>query len=102
MRNLLLLCGLFATVGYADVKLYANRAEWLAAVASPTTIDFGTAAPVPNGTYHTYPTPPGVTLSGVNFSSTKNPGGSVFIDSQNYCCATYQRGHDQKNISNDL
>ena len=93
--TLLLLSGLLATCARADVKMYSSRAAWLAAaVSSPTTIDFGKDAPVSSGTYRIIQTPPGLTLSGVNFSSTA-PGGLISIVSQNYYCATYKRGYDQ-------
>src|SRR5258708_34090536 len=94
MKNILLICGVFATCACADVKIYTSRAAWTAAVAAPTTIDFGKAAPVAAGTYRSYQTPPGLTLSGVNFSSTA-AGGIVSVTSQTFCCTTYRRGFDQ-------
>ena len=95
MKTILLLCGLLATCARADVKMYSSRAAWLTAVStSPTTIDFGKEAPVSQGTFRVIQTPPGLTLSGVNFSSTP-PDGLISIVSQSYCCATYQRGYDQ-------
>src|SRR5260370_38353558 len=77
----------------AQVKMYATRAEWLAATSRVTTIDFTTAVRPPAGSYASYP-PPGLTLSGVNFSNTK-PAGAVIVVSQTYCCPTYARGYDQ-------
>jgi len=94
MKNPLLPCILLSTCALADVKIYTSRAAWRAAVSDPTTIDFGIAAPVTSGTYRVIQTPPGLTLSGVNFSSTTS-GGIITIVSQNYCCATYKRGYDQ-------
>src|ERR1035438_2828830 len=70
LNAVLLLCAVFAGYASADVKTYTSRTAWAAAVSGPTTINFGTAAPVAAGTFTSYQTPPGVTLSGVNFAST--------------------------------
>ena len=94
LNAVLLLCAVFAGYASADVKTYTSRTAWAAAVSGPTTINFGTAAPVAAGTFTSYQTPPGITLSGVNFASTRS-GGIVSITSQTFCCSTYLRGSDQ-------
>ena len=99
LNAVLLLCAVFAGYASADVKTYTSRTAWAAAVSGPTTINFGTAAPVAAGTFTSYQTPPGVTLSGVNFASTRS-GGIVSVTSQTFCCSTYLRGSDQL-VSND-
>jgi len=93
MKKTLLFGMLLTPYALAQVQTYTSRSAWLAAVAAPTTIDFGKAAPVTSGGYRSYPNP-GITLSGVTFSSNV-PGGIVSVTSQNFCCATYRRGFDQ-------
>ena len=99
-RVVLLLCGIFAADASAAIRTYTNRAAWAAAIGQPTTIDFGTASPPAQGSYTAIKTPPGLTLSGVNFGSTKS-GGFISVASQSYCCTTYRRGYDSLASSTD-
>ena len=86
--SVLLLAAIAAT-SKADT-IYNNSAQWIAATSGVTAINFGALSP-PIGSYITYATPPGLTTSGVNFSST---GSDIYDVSQNYCCSTYARGAD--------
>jgi hypothetical protein len=86
--SVLLLAAIAAT-SKADT-IYNNSAQWIAATSGVTAINFGALSP-PIGSYITYATPPGLTTSGVNFSST---GSDIYDVSENYCCSTYARGGD--------
>ena len=81
-----LLLAAFAATSKADT-IYNNSAQWIAATSGVTAINFGALSP-PIGSYITYATPPGLTTSGVNFSST---GSDIYDVSENYCCSTYAR-----------
>jgi hypothetical protein len=79
-RTLLLLVTLTITaqtVPAANITFYGTRADWNAAVGVNTVIDFDGLEP-PGG-YSGISVPPGLTLSGVNFSTTLPTTGSDFI-----------------------
>jgi len=79
-RTLLLLVALTITaqtVPAANITLYGTRADWNAAVGVNTVIDFEGLEP-PGG-YSGISVPPGLTLSGVNFSTTLPTTGVDFI-----------------------
>ncbi|MGD0630440.1 MAG: hypothetical protein ABR987_13875 [Terracidiphilus sp.] len=76
--------------GSAQSTTYSSEAAFDFASTGLTTISFDVLAPQP-GTYSSYATPPGVTLSGVNFSST---GSLIAAVSDTFCCTTYARGSD--------
>jgi len=78
-----------ATVATADV--YSNSAQWEAVTSGVTTVDFSSLSP-PSLLYLTYPSPPGLTLDGVNFSAAGNS--PVYVINDDYCCLTYARGSD--------
>jgi hypothetical protein len=62
-----------------DVILYTNQAAFNASTTNPVSFDFtGLAAP---GSFVFYPSPPGLTLHGVNFQST---GNGLFAIDRNY------------------
>src|SRR5215469_15986554 len=65
------------TVSAADITFYGTRSEWNAAVGVNTVIDFEGLEPP--GSYSGIPVPPGLTLSGVNFSTTLLTTGDDFI-----------------------
>lgn len=84
--NLLLL----GAITFARADVFSSSVPWEAAVTGVTTIDFGVLAPPLDG-QTLLPTPPGVTLSGVLFSST---GSSLAAVNDTFCCSTYARGAD--------
>lgn len=65
------------SVSAADITFYGTRSEWNAAVGVNTVIDFEGLEP-PGGATG-IPVPPGLTLSGVNFSTTMPTTGGDFI-----------------------
>ncbi len=79
-RILLLLAALASaaqTVSAAEITFYGTRPDWNSTVGVNTVIDFeGLEAP---GAYSGIPVPPGLTLSGVNFSTSTSTTGSDFI-----------------------
>jgi hypothetical protein len=79
-RTLLLFVALtitVQTVSAANIAFYGTRADWNAAVGVNTVIDFEGLEP-PGG-YAGISVPPGLTLSGVNFSTSLPTTGSDFI-----------------------
>jgi hypothetical protein len=83
---------LLATNAVADtVTTYNSQSAWAAATTGITTIDFATLNP-PAGSLILYPSPPGLTVDGVNFSDPL--GGPVSVIDTGFCCATYNRGFD--------
>lgn len=79
---LLAVCGKMEAASYT---LYSNLTSWQAAAGASTTIGFEGLAG--NDGYDYVPTPPGITLSGVNFTidQTKLPsGGSLYVLGQNF------------------
>ena len=71
MRTILLgvIGATLAVSASAAVSFYSGRASWQAATSSRTDINFDNVAPYPN----LIPMPPGLTLSGVNFSFMGQP-----------------------------
>jgi hypothetical protein len=61
----------------AVITQYGSRADWIAAVGTSTVIDFEGLAQPGNG--FGIPVPPGLTLSGVNFSTATPTSGIDFI-----------------------
>src|ERR1700682_2239092 len=79
-RILLLLVALAIaaqTISAADITFYGTRSDWNSAVGVNTVIDFEGLEPP--GRYSGIPVPPGLTLSGVNFSTSLPPTGDDFI-----------------------
>jgi hypothetical protein len=72
---LALLLGLTET-GKAGLMLFNNRTAFEAAATNLTTLDFEGIAP--DGGFLSFSTPPGITLSGVNFNQTE-PAGVLFV-----------------------
>ena len=84
-------------IGSATVcqgQLFTSRSAWQSAAPDNLNLDFTTAAPPPNTYYTVYPSPAGVTLSGINFRST-SLSSPIAIISGHFCCTTYNRGFDQ-------
>jgi hypothetical protein len=76
----------FSDVGEASLISFTDRTAWLAAAGASTTIDFeGIALP---GSFVYYPTPPGVSFSGVDFDA---PATLLFVVDPAYDPA-YDRG----------
>ena len=79
-RILLLLVALAIaaqTISAADITFYGTRSDWNSAVGVNTVIDFEGLEPP--GRYSGIPVPPGLTLSGVNFSTSLPTTGDDFI-----------------------
>jgi hypothetical protein len=75
---LLLLCA--CEVKSASFVLYTNATAWQTAAGASSTIGFEGLAG--NFSSHLYPTPPGLTLSGVNFTINQTllpTGGALFV-----------------------
>jgi hypothetical protein len=69
---------LFAIPMRAESILFDNKENFLAASTGVTTLDFGTV--VPPGQFQFFPTPPGLTLSGVNFTiDHPTSNGNLFV-----------------------
>src|SRR5262249_19144548 len=72
---------LFAVPVRAASILFDNREAFLAASTGVTTVDFGTV--VPPGQFQFLPTPPGLTLSGINFTiDHPTSNGNLFVIGQ--------------------
>ena len=56
----------FASLSDAAVITYSDRTSWLGASTGVSTLDFEGIAP--DGFYVLYPSPPGLTLGGVDFN----------------------------------
>jgi hypothetical protein len=91
---------LLGAATFATADVFTNSALWEAAATGITTINFGVLSP-PAGGDVPIATPSGVTLSGVNFSST---GSAIFATSDTFCCSTYTRGGDTLNsgVANNI
>jgi hypothetical protein len=74
---LLLVLAIAAQTVSAAVTFYGTRSDWNSAVGVNTVIDFEGLEP-PGG-YSGIPVPPGLTLSGVNFSTSLPTNGGDFI-----------------------
>jgi len=65
------------TVSAANITFYGTRSAWNAVVGVNTVVDFEGLEPP--GAYSGIAVPPGLTLSGVNFSTTLPTTGDDFI-----------------------
>jgi hypothetical protein len=88
---------LIGSATFATADVYNNSAQWEAATSGISTINFGVLSP-PHGGFLTYPSPPGLTVSGVNFT-TNAP--AVYVVDDAFCCATYARGSDTLDSGED-
>jgi hypothetical protein len=85
----LILCAL-PRFAYASIITYTNRATFLAATASTTTIDFSGIA-LATGAVG-YNTSAGTTISGVQFVGTTDTSFQTAVIDRFFCCPTYNRG----------
>lgn len=87
----ILMAGLALTVlssgTHAAISTFGDRATFLAAAGSVTTIDFGGIAP--SGDLVEFNTLAGLTLAGVNFVGHSDIGNTLFVIDDTFCCAAY-------------